>query len=187
MSHIRRLLRHPTAVAALILGILGILGAVTEVSCHSAPTGRRADPNVLTQEEIDGFRIEVNQAAQEVTIFDPDRISRAARLLGRALGDERLETADPTLAAKAHRVMAAVHFCADLCRSTSPDVKKLATNAYGKATYELQESLRLDPNQTDARELRTAIEKLKEMQSSGRLPLLEYDGLIGTLVNSLKK
>jgi hypothetical protein len=103
--------------------------------------------------------------------FRREGVCRAAELLRPHLENTRLEAADPKLAAKAHRVMAAVYAAAFVCPWSRGDCihKLVVGDALTKAARELEAALRLYSQQPEAAQAREIASQLNR----GKDPTIE--------------
>jgi len=163
------------------LVIVGVIIVFCLAGCKAS------EPKKLSIEETEAITKQIDDATEELAPFIPQRIWKAHQVIRNILDRRDLRESDPRLAARAHRVMAGIYFAANTCVAPANSdveiaVHKLGQNGWRNAAQELEESLRLDPSQTGASDIRATLQILKEE----KMPLDQFDKLIGLLIVSLR-
>lgn len=147
---------------------------------------------VISDKELEKARKQVDAAAEEVTLFSPQRVWNAHQLIQDVLSNKDIAKSDPEVVAKAHRIMAAVYFAANTCaappqKEIDYDVHKWGKDGWIKAAKEIEKSLSLNAKQPDASELKWAERELRQGTENGNLNLTTFNKLTGVLITSIKK
>ncbi len=114
--------------------------------------------------------------ADAIGSFRPASVCKAGQLLQSTLKAKSLETADPKLAAKAHRAMAGVYCAAFISPRSKGDCifELVVGDALTKAARELQVSLRLHPKQPEAAQVKQIIREINRGEDPKTDELLRY-------------
>lgn len=157
--------RRTTARVQGALAVMGVVLAACLAGCKAQ------QPEKLSSREAERVKSQIAEASSFTLNYQS--IWQANQLLQEVFRVKGLESSDPELAAKAHRVMAGVYFGARLV-TLNPEillpedqkicevVKSLGQGGLIKAARELEASLQLDPTQADASKIRKALPVLRQ-------------------------